>query len=190
MSWLYHWLSDMLYYLGLISRPKKILLVGLDNAGKTTLLHMLNDDRMPESLRTHDPDLTSLQFAEFDLGGMPNSYDRRRWDNFAWAASGIVIIVDAADPDRMEEARKQVDSILNDEKVADIPFLILGNKIDRPGALQEEEFVRALGVRNLRTGNKIGYELWGRRNLEIRMCSIVKRQGYLGGLRWLLQFLS
>jgi len=70
-------------------------------------------------------------------------------------------------------------------------ILLKGNKIDRPGACSEEELRQAFGLYGHTTGkgNVPRSELHGR-PLELFMCSVLKRQGYGEGLRWVSQYLD
>lgn len=71
-----------------------------------------------------------------------------------------------------------------------VPFLILGNKIDIATAAPEDELRRALGLHNLTTGKGKGDNAdRSMRPVEIFMCSIVRRQGYGEGFRWMSQYL-
>lgn len=80
-------------------------------------------------------------------------------------------------------------SLLTDEQLANCPVLILGNKIDRPGALSEEEIRGYFGLHGQTTGKgRIARSELPGRPLELFMCSVLRRQGYGEGFRWLSQY--
>merc|ERR1712179_806289 len=94
--------------------------------------------------------------------------------------------VDSCDRARFNESKVELESLLTDEQLANCPVLILGNKIDRPGAAGEEELRQLFGLYGQTTGkgNVSRTELHGR-PLELFMCSVLKRQGYGEGFRWI-----
>lgn len=187
-----NWFYGVLNYLGLYNKNAKILFLGLDNAGKTTLMHMLKDDRVVQHQPTQYPtseelQLAGINFKAFDLGG--HEIARRVWKDYYAKVDAIVYLVDSADRERFPEAKKELDALLSDDGLGHVPFLVLGNKIDINGAASEEELRQWLGL-TYTTGkakpspdNKI-------RPTEVFMCSVVKRMGYGEGFRWLSQYIK
>ena len=155
---LWDWLSelyfDALFYFG-YGKKASLLFLGLDDAGKTTLLHLLKNNSIITHLPTLYPNseelvLGNITFTTFDLGG--HIQVRRVWKDYLPAADGIVFIVDMSDPSRFPEARKELESVLSDEDTANAPVLILANKIDKPRAVSEQEIIYALNIHHLLTG--------------------------------------
>lgn len=102
----------------------------------------------------------------------------------------VVYLVDAYDRERFAESKMELDALLSDRSLAEVPFLILGNKIDIPYAASQDELEYHLGLTGVTTGKgKINLVDSGARPLEIFMCSIVRKMGYGEGFKWLSQYL-
>ena len=233
------WMWSALNYLGLAHKNAKILFLGLDNAGKTTLLHMLKDEKLSQHNPTQHPtseelSIAKIKFRTFDLGG--HEIARRVWKDYFPQVDAIVFLIDAHDRERFHEAKKELDSLLSCEEVPrcppardaapqrpspaiargapprpshppeptpphtpgsrarpaqlnDVPFLMLGNKIDLGRAASEDELRVALGLHHLTTG-KGKTAPQGIRPMELFMCSVVKRSGYGEGFRWMGNFIK
>lgn len=112
------------------------------------------------------------------------------WKEYFPAVDAIVFLIDVYDRNRLNESKAELDSLLLDEQVANCPVLILGNKIDKPGALGEQEIRQIFNLNGLTTGkgNVPRTELSGR-PMELFMCSVLKREGYGEAFRWLSQYL-
>ncbi|KAK7925168.1 hypothetical protein WMY93_007478 [Mugilogobius chulae] len=168
LDWIYSSINNVLQFLGLFKKSGKLVFLGLDNAGKTTLLHMLKDDRLGQHVPTLHPTseeltIAGMTFTTFDLGG--HAQARR--------------------------SKAELDALMTDETIGNVPILILGNKIDRPEAISEERLRECFGLYGHTTGKgTVPMKELNTRPLEVFMCSVLKRQGYGEGFRWLSQYID
>ena len=115
----YRFWSSLLQSLGWqTTKSASILLLGLDNAGKTTLLHRLSTQGQLRPFPPTDrPRQDSFQagpihFQAFDLGG--HEAVRHLWEDYVNSQiSAVVFLVDAADVERLEEAGYELDALLS-----------------------------------------------------------------------------
>ena len=137
-----------------------------------------------------------LQF-DFKISGLDSLtkllslFTLQVWKDYFPAVDAIVFLIDACDRGRFSESKAELDSLLTDEQLSNCPVLVLGNKIDRPGAASEDELRQIFGLYGQTTGKgKVPRSELHGRPLELFMCSVLKRQGYGEGFRWIAQYLD
>mmetsp|Transcript_9868 Transcript_9868/g.26403 ORF Transcript_9868/g.26403 Transcript_9868/m.26403 type:complete len:157 (+) Transcript_9868:166-636(+) len=156
-------------------------------------MHMLKDERLAQHTPTQHPTseelcIGKIRFKAFDLGG--HEAARKVWKDYYAKVDAIVYLVDANQRDRFHESKRELDSLLSDDSLSHVPFLVLGNKIDQPTAASEDELRMQLGLTNYTTGKgKVSLKDTNIRPIEVFMCSVVRRMGYGEGLKWLTYYL-
>ncbi len=172
--------NSVLGYLGLYNKKASIVFLGLDNAGKSALLHVLKTDRVTQTRPTIHPHSEELKMGNlvlntFDLGGHEQA--RYIWRDYFPAIDAILFLVDSVDTKRFNEAYIELTKILESPELVNIPIAILGNKIDMAGAVSMEELKEALQYDDL-----IARET---RPIEMFMVSVTKKIGYSKALEWI-----
>lgn len=179
--WLFDWFWSMLKELGLYRKKAKLVFLGLDNAGKTTLMNLLVNGQVQTFMPTQKPTTEEFQqdgihFLTHDLGG--HQIARRIWTEYSADADGIIFLVDSHHLERLEEAQEELANLCREESMSQIPILVLGNKIDLPESLSQVELHQLLGLTHLQSENPS-------RPIQLFMCSLVKKQGYKEAIQWL-----
>jgi len=163
------------------------LILGLDHAGKSTLLEqmrsMYSGTRPPNTMKI--PPTVGLNIGKFDvdkatmvfwdLGGQVSL--RVLWDKYFSDAHAVVYVIDAADGKRLEESRKEIEKLLVDPDLLDAPLLIMANKQDLKEALAADEIKKTM---NLQVG---------KRPMLVQPISALNGRGVQEGLNWLLSVL-
>jgi len=199
---------DFLISVGLANKEGTLLFLGLDNAGKTTLLNFLKTGRRQvlnptTHATTNDVTIDRLVLRIHDVGG--HAQARRLWkDQILAGVQGIVYLIDSHDPGRWEESRHELHNLLNLTDTKHTPFLILLTKIDMfeqegRGCPSNEEVAQVFGISDLINPNP-GPES-SRRPMAIFPSSIVASGkklpdgreedmgvGFGDGFKWLSQF--
>jgi len=170
------WLWTILYTLGFAKKHATILLLGLDNAGKTTLLHKLKYGSVhlvipTQRAQSEEIIIGSLKLQAWDLGG--HEQVRSLWQEYFFGADAIVFLVDSSDKDRIDEASLELSALLEDEHLKDVPFAVLGNKSDLP-SLSLPQLQAALKLQNV-SGTSV----------QMFSCSVINGTGYGDAFRWL-----
>ncbi|NXO82826.1 ARL14 protein, partial [Sitta europaea] len=132
-------------------KPANILMLGLDSAGKSTLLYKLRYKDAFLTMPTIGFNVDMIDAGKdftltfWDVGGQKKM--RELWSNFLEGADGLMYVVDSSDKRRLEEARRELELLLKNESMRNVPVVVLANKQDLPGALNAEEVTRRLRMK-------------------------------------------
>lgn len=160
-------------------KEAKILILGLDNSGKTSILKKLSDEDITHIMPTQGFNIKSLQQAGFklnvwDIGGQRAI--RPYWRHYFESADVLVYVIDSADKRRLEESGNELDQLLEEEKLGGVPLLVFANKQDLMGAATPQEIAELLRLNDLRD------RIW-----QIQPCSAKTGSGLQEGMDWLMR---
>ncbi|ROL42618.1 tRNA (cytosine(34)-C(5))-methyltransferase, mitochondrial [Anabarilius grahami] len=178
-NWLKRWREP--------ARKVTLVMVGLDNAGKTATVRGIQGESPLDVAPTvgfSKVDLKQGKFEVtiFDLGG--GKRIRGIWKNYYSESYGVVFVVDSSDVQRIQETRDTMAEVLRHPRIAGKPVLVLANKQDQDGALAEADIIETLSLEKLVNENKC--------LCQIEPCSAVLGYGkkvdksIKNGLNWLL----
>ncbi|XP_025007432.1 ADP-ribosylation factor-like protein 3 isoform X1 [Gallus gallus] len=154
----------------------RILLLGLDNAGKTTLLKQLASEDISHITPTQGFNIKSVQSQGFklnvwDIGGQRKI--RPYWRNYFENTDILIYVIDSADRKRFEETGQELAELLDEEKLGGVPVLIFANKQDLLTAAPASEIAEGLNLHTIRD------RVW-----QIQSCSALSGEGVQDGMNW------
>lgn len=158
-------------------KEMRILMVGLDAAGKTTILYKLKLGEIVTTIPTigfnvETVEYKNISFTVWDVGGQDKI--RPLWRHYFQNTQGIIFVVDSNDRDRVVEAREELQRMLNEDELRDASLLVFANKQDLPNAMNAAEITDKLGLHSLRS-----------RQWYIQSTCATSGDGLYEGLEWL-----
>ncbi|TRY57937.1 hypothetical protein DNTS_009822 [Danionella cerebrum] len=159
------------------NKEMRILMLGLDAAGKTTILYKLKLGQSVTTIPTvgfnvETVTYKNVKFNVWDVGGQDKI--RPLWRHYYTGTQGLIFVVDCADRDRIDEARQELHRIINDREMRDAIILIFANKQDLPDAMKPHEIQEKLGLTRIRD-----------RNWYVQPACATTGDGLYEGLTWL-----
>mmetsp|Transcript_5220 Transcript_5220/g.10580 ORF Transcript_5220/g.10580 Transcript_5220/m.10580 type:complete len:188 (+) Transcript_5220:103-666(+) len=166
-------------------REVRLLILGLDNAGKTTILKKINNEPTHEIEPTLGFNIKTLLHRGFtlniwDIGGQQTI--RSYWRNYFEKTDGIVFVIDASDRDRLMDCKMEMLKLLRAEKLAGASLIIFANKQDIPFALPSSKIAESLGLATDPAFKTRHWAIFG--------CSTVTGEGLLEGITWIVDDIS
>jgi len=157
-------------------------MVGLDAAGKTTILYKLKLGEIVTTIPTigfnvETVEYKNINFTVWDVGGQDKI--RPLWRHYFQNTQGLIFVVDSNDRERINEAHEELNKMLNEDELREAAVLIFANKQDLPNAMSVAEITDKLGLHSLRS-----------RKWYIQSTCATSGDGLYEGLDWLSNVLS
>jgi small GTP-binding protein len=154
----------------------KILLVGLDAVGKSTIYYKLRHD---ETFKTPIKETLNknIDITIFDLGR--HEAIRKMFDHYIENTDVIIYVIDSGNIDRMEESCNELHRLLKDKMLGKVPILFLANKQDLNEALSVSEITKIMKLECIED------RVW-----NIQATSALDGNGLLDGLSWIAKILK
>ncbi|KAI3887801.1 hypothetical protein MKW92_013910 [Papaver armeniacum] len=155
----------------------RILMVGLDAAGKTTILYKLRLGEIVSTIPTigfnvENVEYKNISFTVWDVGGQDKI--RPLWKYYYQNTQGLIFVVDSNDRERIVEARDELHKLMNEDELRNAVLLIFANKQDLPNAMSAAEITDKLGLHSVR-----------QRRWYIQSTCATSGEGLYEGLEWL-----
>ncbi|KAJ1919080.1 Arf GTPase arf1 [Mycoemilia scoparia] len=130
-------------------KEMRILMVGLDAAGKTTILYKLKLGEIVTTIPTigfnvETVEYKNISFTVWDVGGQDKI--RPLWRHYFQNTQGIIFVVDSNDRERIREAHDELSRMLGEDELSKATLLVFANKQDLPNALSVREITEQLGL--------------------------------------------
>ena len=153
------------------------LMLGLDAAGKTTLLYRLKLGVHALTLPTIGFNKETIKYkgikmTVWDVGG--EGKIRARWKNYFSNKQGLIFVVDASNIDRIDEARDELHKLLEEDELKNAVLLVYANKQDLPNAVKPQEL-----------GNRLRLNTITNRPWQVQGACATTGDGLYEGLDWL-----
>eukprot|EP00036_Acanthoecidae_sp_10tr_P008965 CAMPEP_0182923820 /NCGR_PEP_ID=MMETSP0105_2-20130417/5671_1 /TAXON_ID=81532 ORGANISM="Acanthoeca-like sp., Strain 10tr" /NCGR_SAMPLE_ID=MMETSP0105_2 /ASSEMBLY_ACC=CAM_ASM_000205 /LENGTH=182 /DNA_ID=CAMNT_0025061557 /DNA_START=77 /DNA_END=625 /DNA_ORIENTATION=+ len=160
------------------NQERRILMVGLDAAGKTTILYKLKLGEIVTTIPTigfnvETVEYKNINFTVWDVGGQDKI--RPLWRHYFQNTQGLIFVVDSNDKERMAEAKEELAKMLSEDELREAILLVYANKQDLPNALTPAAVSAGLGLNDL-PGSKKWY---------IQAACATAGDGLYEGLDWL-----
>ncbi|CAO3596703.1 unnamed protein product [Absidia cylindrospora] len=160
----------------------RILMLGLDNAGKTSILYRLQIGEVVSTIPTIGFNVETvayknIKFQVWDLGGQTSI--RPYWRCYYSNTDAVIYVVDSVDKDRMHTSKEELHAMLEEEELKDAALLVFANKQDMEGALSSAQVADELALSTLKN-----------RQYAIYKTSAIKGEGLTEGLDWLVNVIQ
>ncbi|XP_020367938.1 ADP-ribosylation factor 3-like [Rhincodon typus] len=170
-------MGSLLSLFGFLKKEMRILMVGLDAAGKTTILYKLKLGEVVTTIPTigfnvETVEFKNISFTVWDVGGQDKI--RTLWKHYFQNTQGLIFVIDSNDRERINEAKDELNRMITEDELRDAVLLIFANKQDLPNAMTPAEITDKLNLHQLH-----------HRSWHIQATCATTGEGLYEGLHWL-----
>ncbi|GAA5874890.1 hypothetical protein JCM3774_006560 [Rhodotorula dairenensis] len=138
-------------------RQVRVLMLGLDNAGKTTICKALLGEDVDQVSPTLGFNIRTIVHRGYtlnvwDIGGQTSL--RPYWRNYFEQTDAVVWVVDSSDRARMDDCKRELHGLLQEERLMGASLLVFANKQDIRGAMSSDEISQALDLATLSSSHR------------------------------------
>lgn len=157
----------------------KVIIVGLDNAGKTTILYQFLLNEVVHTSPTIGSNVEEIvckktRFVMWDIGGQESL--RASWSTYYANSDFVILVVDSTDRERLHISKKELHEMLQNEDLKRAKLLVFANKQDIKGCMSAAEISQQLKLTSLKD------HTW-----QIQACCALTGSGLSNGLEWMLE---
>ncbi|ESO04652.1 hypothetical protein HELRODRAFT_156955 [Helobdella robusta] len=158
----------------------ELTLIGLQYSGKTTFVNVISSGKFCEDMiptvgfNMRKVTKGNVVIKVWDIGGQPRF--RSMWERYCRGVNAIVYMVDSADHEKLEPSKNELHNLLDKPQLANIPILVLANKRDLPGALDENEVIDQLNLSSIQDREVCCYSISCKeqQNIDITLQWLIK----------------
>lgn len=159
---------------------KKVLLIGLDGAGKTTILHRMKQNKFVQTqptvgLNIETAFIKNIEFLIFDVGGKIRSL----WTHYYENLNALIFVIDSCDKERMWQVREELVKLNEDLKFQNVSLLVFFNKQDLKDKAEFNDLIDWTGVKEV-------LEM----DIIVQKCSALTGEGLSEGIEKLINFME
>mmetsp|Transcript_18676 Transcript_18676/g.27817 ORF Transcript_18676/g.27817 Transcript_18676/m.27817 type:complete len:181 (+) Transcript_18676:22-564(+) len=175
-------ITPLSHIFGAIKKETRILIIGLDGCGKTTILYKLKLGEVVTTQPTDGFNVESVQHKQveivsFDLGSEEQQPDL--WKHYFAGTRGLIYVVDSNDHNQIKKAAEELDNFLKEDELKNCTLLVLANKQDLPDVISLDEIRKQLRLDDI-----------SNREWYIQATSATNGEGLMEGLDWMCKLLA
>ncbi|EAR84254.1 ADP-ribosylation factor 1, putative (macronuclear) [Tetrahymena thermophila SB210] len=167
-----------------VKQPQKrsVCIFGLDQAGKTTILYYMKDNKIVATTSQARFNFEVFQYQDIQFKVCDLQYNQNMrliYHHYYSNCDAIVFVIDSSDSQRFNQAKEILEFLYQDQILKNIPLLVLANKQD----------IAVLSIQQIQEDLQLN-QIQNIQNWHIQGCSSITGQGIKEGFNWLVNIFN